>query len=71
MEERAALKEWELAIRALAEGTQIVLLRKGGIVEETGEFDVVSPHFLLYPDDNSMPMNDNIFLNLQGLKHLL
>jgi hypothetical protein len=49
MEERAALKEWELAIRALAEGTQIVLLRKGGIVEETGEFDVVSPHFLLYP----------------------
>ncbi|RKN85644.1 DUF1802 family protein [Paenibacillus ginsengarvi] len=44
-----ALKEWAVAIRALAEGRQIVLLRKGGIVEETKEFRLESPSFWLYP----------------------
>ncbi|MBS13686.1 MAG: hypothetical protein CME19_19055 [Gemmatimonadetes bacterium] len=46
---RCALKEWALAIRALGEGRQVVLMRKGGIVEETGDFDLVSERFLLYP----------------------
>lgn len=49
MTETVALKEWSLALRALADGDQIVLLRKGGIVEETGAFDIVSGEFLLYP----------------------
>lgn len=44
-----ALKEWASAIRALIEGRQIVLLRKGGIVEETKEFRLESPSFWLYP----------------------
>lgn len=44
-----ALKEWAVAIRALVEGRQIVLLRKGGIVEETREFRLESPSFWLYP----------------------
>lgn len=44
-----ALKEWAVAIRALAEGTQIVLMRKGGIAEETRDFHLKSPSFWLYP----------------------
>lgn len=47
--EPIALKEWASAIRALAEGRQIVLLRKGGIAEETKEFRLESPSFWLYP----------------------
>lgn len=47
--EKVALKEWAVAIRALAEGRQIVLMRKGGIVEETREFRLESPSFWLYP----------------------
>lgn len=47
--EPIALKEWAAAIKALAEGRQIVLLRKGGIVEETREFRLESPSFWLYP----------------------
>lgn len=35
-----ALKEWAVAIRALDAGDQILLLRKGGIVEETKDFRV-------------------------------
>ncbi len=47
--ESVALKEWSLALRALRDGDQILLARKGGIVEETGAFEVVSRNFLLYP----------------------
>ncbi len=44
-----ALKEWAVTQRALLEGHQLVLLRKGGLVEETGDFDLRAPDFLLYP----------------------
>jgi hypothetical protein len=44
-----ALKEWAVVQRSLLEGHQIVLLRKGGIVEETGDFDLRAPSFLLFP----------------------
>jgi len=49
MQESVALKEWSLALRALQAGCQTMLLRKGGIVEETGAFDVVSDRFVLFP----------------------
>ena len=49
MGEVVALKEWSLALRAIREGRQTILLRKGGIVEETGAFDVVSDRFILFP----------------------
>ncbi|WP_138496293.1 DUF1802 family protein [Paenibacillus pinistramenti] len=50
MEEKAvALKEWASAIRALLEGNQIILLRKGGIREETRHFETKSDSFYLYP----------------------
>ena len=44
-----ALKEWAVTQRALLEGHQLLLLRKGGIVEETGDFDLRAETFLLYP----------------------
>lgn len=44
-----ALKEWAVAIRALREGRQVILLRKGGIREAEGEFVVESRDVLLFP----------------------
>ena len=46
---KTAFKEWAVICRALAQGTQIVILRKGGIVEPGGEFRVDHPEFLLFP----------------------
>ena len=44
-----ALKEWAVAVGALAEGKQILILRKGGVHKDDKEFRVVHPEFLLYP----------------------
>ena len=44
-----ALKEWAVAVKTLAEGKQILILRKGGIHRDDKEFRVVHPEFLLYP----------------------
>lgn len=44
-----ALKEWAVLCKALADGRQIVLIRKGGIREETKDFRVRYPRFYLYP----------------------
>jgi len=44
-----ALKEWAVVQRSLLEGHQILLLRKGGLIEETGDFDLRAQQFLLYP----------------------
>ena len=44
-----ALKEWAITVQALAEGEQILLLRKGGIHETGKDFRVIHPEFLLYP----------------------
>jgi hypothetical protein len=46
---QVALKEWAVTVRALAQGQQILLLRKGGIREEGKHFRVIYPEFLLYP----------------------
>lgn len=42
-----ALKEWSAAVRALLDGRQTVLLRKGGIGEK--RFEVAAQEFLLFP----------------------
>src|SRR5919206_951628 len=47
--QQKALKEWAVVCRALAEGRQSVVLRKGGIIEETRDFALVERRFLLYP----------------------
>ena len=44
-----ALKEWAVTVRALAQGQQVLLLRKGGIHESSKDFRVIHPEFLLYP----------------------
>ncbi|MEX2599362.1 MAG: DUF1802 family protein [Dehalococcoidia bacterium] len=45
----AALKEWAVAIEALGEGRQALIIRKGGIREDNGHFEVKFPEFLLFP----------------------
>jgi hypothetical protein len=46
---QTALKEWAVTVDALAQGQQILLLRKGGIHEDSKDFRVIHPEFLLYP----------------------
>ncbi len=44
-----ALKEWAVAINALEDGKTIMVLRKGGIHEHHGRFQVAHQQVLLYP----------------------
>ena len=44
-----ALKEWSIVCKALEEGIQSLLLRKGGILEYKKGFEVGEKIFLLYP----------------------
>ena len=44
-----AFKEWAVICRALAEGKQALILRKGGIAETAGEFAVEHTRFWLFP----------------------
>ncbi len=46
---RTAFKEWAVIVDALGRGDQIVILRKGGIHEVKGGFQVDQPRFLLFP----------------------
>jgi hypothetical protein len=44
-----AFKEWAVTVRALAEGEQLVTLRKGGIREPDRHFSLDYERFFLYP----------------------
>ena len=44
-----ALKEWAITGEALARGRQIVLLRKGGLLDEDGHFALEHSRFWLLP----------------------
>ena len=44
-----AFKEWAVTVRALAEGEQLVTLRKGGIREPDKHFALEHDRFFLYP----------------------
>lgn len=44
-----ALKEWAVTVRALAEGDQLLTLRKGGIREAGKHFAIEHERFFLYP----------------------
>ncbi len=46
---RIAFKEWAVICRALAEGKQALILRKGGIAEAGGAFRVEQTRFWLFP----------------------
>lgn len=44
-----AFKEWAVVVDALGAGEQILILRKGGIRERGGEFEVEHREFWLFP----------------------
>jgi hypothetical protein len=44
-----ALKEWAVTLRALAEGEQLITLRKGGIEETNRDLEIDHERFFLYP----------------------
>lgn len=44
-----ALKEWATVLEAMARGEQLVLIRKGGLVEPGCGFELLSPTFAFYP----------------------
>ena len=44
-----AFKEWAVTVRALAEGEQLITLRKGGVREADKRFRVGHDRFFLYP----------------------
>src|SRR5262249_8886184 len=46
---RHAFKEWAVICKALAEGKQALILRKGGVAETSGDFELEHTHFWLYP----------------------
>jgi len=46
---RTAFKEWAIVADALGRGEQIIVLRKGGISEQGGGFQVDHPEFLIFP----------------------
>lgn len=46
---RIAFKEWAIVVDALTRGEQIIILRKGGIHEGRGGFQVEHPRFWLFP----------------------
>jgi len=49
MKLRHAFKEWAVICRALGEGRQALIIRKGGIAEAGGEFTPEYHRFWLYP----------------------
>ena len=46
---KAAFKEWAVVVDALEQGEQCLILRKGGLVEGRGGFQVDQTRFLLFP----------------------
>lgn len=52
-----AFKEWAVTVRALAEGEQLLTFRKGGIREESRNFELEHDRFFLYPTFDH-PKND-------------
>ena len=46
---RTTFKEWAIVVDALGRGEQILLLRKGGIAEGRGGFQVEHRRFLFFP----------------------
>lgn len=46
---KVALKEWDVVCDALLSGRQIMLLRKGGISESIGGFELEHSKFFLFP----------------------
>jgi hypothetical protein len=46
---QTALKEWATVLEAMARGEQLVLIRKGGLIEPGSGFELITNTFLFYP----------------------
>lgn len=44
-----ALKEWATVLEAIGRGEQLVLIRKGGLIEPSATFELAAPSFVFYP----------------------
>ncbi|MBI4353836.1 MAG: DUF1802 family protein [Candidatus Omnitrophica bacterium] len=49
MEARMALKEWATVLLAIERGEQLVLIRKGGLIEPGSGFEWIAKQFVFYP----------------------
>ncbi len=52
-----ALKEWATVLTAMERGEQLVLIRKGGLIEPGTGFELVSPSFVFYPTFEHQAVN--------------
>ena len=52
-----ALKEWATVLEAISRGEQLVLIRKGGLIEPGSGFELVSPSFVFYPTFEHQAVN--------------
>ena len=52
-----ALKEWATALEAAGRGEQLVLIRKGGLIEPGSGFELISPTFVFYPTFEHQAVN--------------
>ncbi|HBU38043.1 MAG TPA: hypothetical protein DEB70_09580 [Planctomycetaceae bacterium] len=65
-----AFKEWAVICRALITGRQDIILRKGGIVEPGGSFQLLATEFYLFPtfvhqsEDHLIPSAQDLVANI-------
>jgi hypothetical protein len=52
-----ALKEWATVLEAMARGEQLVLIRKGGLIEPGSGFELLSACFVFYPTFEHQAVN--------------
>lgn len=52
-----ALKEWATVLEAMARGEQVVLIRKGGLIEPGSGFELASSSFVFYPTFEHQAVN--------------
>ncbi|MBI3330772.1 MAG: DUF1802 family protein [Candidatus Omnitrophica bacterium] len=52
-----ALKEWATVLEAMARGEQILLIRKGGLIEPGSGFALAAPAFVFYPTFEHQAVN--------------
>ena len=52
-----ALKEWATVLEAMGRGEQVVLIRKGGLIEPGSGFELAADTFLFYPTFEHQAVN--------------
>ena len=52
-----ALKEWATVLEAMAKGEQVVIIRKGGLIEPGSGFEVLASDFVFYPTFEHQAVN--------------